>query len=472
MKKRTGLVYLLLGLLGVFSCEKEKVEKPNIIYIFTDQQHAGMMSCAGNEWLETPNMDYIANNGIRFTKAYTTNPVCTPARISMITGRFPSYFKDKNGDPVRENWGATRVNDIPAEVFTSNIAHYAKNAGYNLYFGGKEHLPKGLLPDSLGFTYISDNERGVLAQEAANVIRQEHDKPYILIVSLINPHDICYMAIRDFAESPLDSILLAKGQTELSELDRALKTPDGVSEEDFFANYCPPLPPNFEPQNEEPKAVSKLISNRAFRKNARNKYSDKQWRMHRWAYARLTEVVDREIGEILGALKDTESEENTLVMLSSDHGDMDGAHRMEHKSTLYEESANIPFLAMWKGQIPKGQVNEKHLISNGLDFLPTLCDYMQIEGRSDERGKSLRPLFEGKPTEWRENLGVESEIGKMVVSQEGYKYLRYDFAGKEEQLLDLNLDPFETSHFTNSPNHQSKLNSLKKAYEELWFPSD
>ena len=63
--------------------------RPNIIYIYTDQQSAGMMSCAGNKWLTTPGMDTIAKNGIRFTRAYTTNPVCVPARISMMSGRFP-----------------------------------------------------------------------------------------------------------------------------------------------------------------------------------------------------------------------------------------------------------------------------------------------------------------------------------------------------------------------------------------------
>ncbi|SOE23017.1 Arylsulfatase A [Spirosomataceae bacterium TFI 002] len=470
MKRLVIKLACVLGLIFINACDKPHKQRPNIIYIFTDQQYAGMMSCAGNEWVNTPAMDYIANNGIRFTKAYTTNPVCTPARMSMITGRFPSYFNDKNGNAVRENWGATRVEDIPAEVFTTNIAHFAKEAGYELIFGGKEHLPKGLLPDSLGFTYISDNERGILAQEAAKVIRKEHDKPYIMIVSLINPHDICYMAIRDFAETPLDSILLAKGQTELSELDRALNTPEGVTEEEFFKNYCPPLPPNFEKQKGEPKAVEKLLSNRSFREKARGQYSEKQWRMHRWAYARLTEVVDKEIQVILDALKESNGEENTLVMLSSDHGDMDASHRMEHKSTMYEEATNIPFLAMWKGKIMSGKVDDSHLISNGLDFLPTLCDYMDVEGMSDPRGMSLRPLFEGKSTKWRKNLGVESEIGKMVVSEDGFKYIRYDFAGNEEQLLDLNLDPFETTHFTDSQNHKGKLEELKKIYDTTWFP--
>ena len=76
--------------------------------------------------------------------------------------------------------------------------------------------------------------------------------------------------------------------------------------------------------------------------------------MYRWLYARLTEQVDAEIQVILDALKESGLEKNTLVIFTSDHGDMDGAHRMEGKATLYEESANVPFIAMWKGHIPAG----------------------------------------------------------------------------------------------------------------------
>lgn len=165
---------------------------------------------------------------------------------------------------------------------------------------------------------------------------------------------------------------------------------------------------------------------------------------------------------ILEALKESGQEENTLVIFSSDHGDMDASHRMEHKSTLYEESANIPFMAMWKGHIAAGQVDEKHLVSNGLDLLPTVCDYAGIEAVADPRGKSLPPLFEGKNVKWRETLGIESEIGRMVVDQDGCKYIRYDAVGIEEQLLNLKEDPFETTHFTNDPNYGDKLEKLRK----------
>jgi choline-sulfatase len=414
-------------------------------------------------------MDYIAENGIRFTRAYTTNPVCVPARVSMMTGRFPGSFKDDKGRPARENSGAMNIGDISEEVSNTTIAAFLKKAGYDLVYGGKEHLPKGLTPKALGFNDICNDQRQKLAEETAKYIKGKHDKPYFMIVSLINPHDICYMVIRDYA-SPQRLKQAMKAKRELATLDKALKMPEGITEEEFFAKYCPPLPTNYEPQKDEPKGVQAMLDSRLFRRVSREKYGEKKWRLHRWAYARLTEMVNKKVQIILDAIKENGAEENTLVILSSDHGDMDAAHRMEGKSALYEESANIPFMAMWKGQIPPGQVDDKHLVSNGLDLLPTVCDYAGVKGVADPRGKSLRPLFEGVRTKWRDTLGVESQFGRMVVSKDKLKYIRYDAVGKEERLLDLKRDPHETTYFTDDPKYASKLTKLQKSFEKEWFP--
>lgn len=456
--------------MGMFACQAKQEKQPNILYICTDQQSEAMMSCSGNKYLKTPAMDYIANNGIRFTRAYTTNPVCSPARVSMMTGRFPGYFKDKEGNQVRENAGSMNIPEVSEEIKSTNIAAYLKKAGYNLVFGGKEHLPPSLAPKSLGFIDITDNERDILVEEAANYIRKEHDKPYFMVLSLINPHDICYMAIRDFNESARSKKIVENGKIEIATLDKALKLPDGISEEQFFTEYCPPLPPNFEPQEEEALAISFLLDQRPFRRKAREEYTEEQWRMHRWAYARLTEMVDAQIQVVLDALKESGQEENTLIIFSSDHGDNDASHKLEHKTVMYEESANIPFAAMWKGQIPAGQVNNKDLVSNGLDLLPTVCDYAGIKVKADLRGKSLKPLFEGKAVEWRTTLGVEGEIGRMVVSEDGYKYVRYDAVGFEERLMDLNKDPYEKTQFAKDSSYAFILSSLRKEFEDIWFP--
>ena len=466
------VIFLFLGINGCQNKTKQDVSKkstPNIIYIYVDQMSANMMSCAGNTHLKTPALDYIANNGIRFTRAYTTNPVCSPARVSLMTGRFPGYFKDANGKEVRENRGSMKIPTVSKEVQNSTLASYLKQTNYDLYFGGKEHLPTSLTPTALGFNKFSDDERDDLVNKATEIIEKKHEKPYFMVVSLINPHDICYMALRKKATSKNDAVLLKRAKVELATLDGAMKIPEGISEEEFYKSYCPPLPENFEPQVDEPKAVKSLINNRPFRKNARENFTENDWKHHRYAYHRLTELLDKDVQQLLDAIKNSGQEDNTLVIFSSDHGDMSASHRMEHKSTLYEESANIPFMAMWKGHIPAGKVNTVDLISNGLDLLPTVCDYANTKGVSDVRGKSLRPLFEGKKTDWRTTLGVESEIGKMVVANNGLKYVRYDVDGIEEQLLNLKADPFERTHFTNDTNFTREFERLKKVYETEWF---
>lgn len=468
--KVAALVIFGCMMIGMYSCQSRHQEEPNIIYIYTDQLSETMMSCAGNKYVNTPAMDYIAKNGIRFTRAYTPNPVCSPARVSLMTGRFPGYFSDKNGNQVRENVGSMKIPEVSDEVKSTTIAAYLKKAGYDLVYGGKEHLPPSLTPKELGFHDITNDERDILAQNAADYITQTHENPYFMLVSLINPHDICYMAIRDFANSELSDRILAKGHTEIATLDKALELPEGISRERFFEEVCPPLPPNFEPQEDEALAIGYLIDRRPFRRSAREEYSEEQWRMHRWAYSRLTEVVDAQIQVILDAITESGQEENTLIIFSSDHGDNDASHKLEHKTVLYEESANIPFMAMWKGHIPAGQVNNLNLVSNGLDILPTICDYAGISAQTDPRGRSLRPLFEGKEVEWRKTLGVEGEISRMVVSEDGYKYVNYDVIAAEERLMDLNIDPFEKIHFTERSSHVEILSNLRKAFNEEWFP--
>lgn len=113
------------------------MKKPNIIYLYTDQQSASMMSCAGNDYLKTPAMDYLAENGTRFTRAYTTNPVCAPARVSLMSGQFPGLFSDFLGKQVRENDGAMNIAGIASGIQKTTLGSYMQQSGYDLYYGGK-----------------------------------------------------------------------------------------------------------------------------------------------------------------------------------------------------------------------------------------------------------------------------------------------------------------------------------------------
>ncbi len=432
--------------------------KPNILFIMTDQQSAEMMSCTGNRHLNTPAMDSIAEHGVRFERAYCTDPVCVPSRFSLFTGKMPSYINLKSNDTREVDHD--RIDNLKKQ----GIGFVMKKAGYEAVYGGKQHLP-GFGAEDLGFDILTLNERDTLAADCAGFIKENREKPFFLVASFINPHDICYMAIRDFAETDQAKKLIESGKTEVGNIDTFLDIARGGGSE-FIEKHCPPLPKNHLPQAGEPEAVNHLLEQRPFRKNAREKYSDDEWRMHRYVYHRLTEMVDEKIGIVLDALKESGQEENTVVIFTSDHGDMDGSHKLEHKTVFYNEASRVPLLMSQKGVIPEGVVNTTHLISNGLDLIPTLCDYAETEVPEGLEGRSLRAAAEGKTVpEWRDAVKLESEIGRMIITKD-YKYARFYPGSNDEQLYDLANDPYETRNSAYIPENRKVLEYHRQLFSE------
>jgi len=198
-----------------------------------------MMSCAGNRYLRTPAMDGLASRGIRFERAYCANPVCIPSRFSLFTGRLPSEINLPSN-------ATQHLTALPESIRSTGMGWVLRKAGYETAYIGKEHFPKARAAD-LGFDYLGRDERDGCAQAAVEFLERPHESPFLLVCSFINPHDICYMAIRDFAATDFDRLLLERGQVEIATLDRALERPAGVPDEAFWGELCPPLPPNLEP---------------------------------------------------------------------------------------------------------------------------------------------------------------------------------------------------------------------------------
>ena len=471
---------------------RSRAAKPNILVILTDQQNASMLSCAGNRWLKTPHMDSLAGSGVRFERAYVTNPVCSPSRVGLMTGRMPSAMgMECNEDGFKP---------VPGEVIESAMGRTLRSAGYQTVYGGKVHLP-GPKPvkDTLaayGFEHLSSDERQELANSCASFLKEKHERPFLLVASLINPHDICYMAIQAFAKAnagnappELAGTAGSKAQDPrrlpLRYLTDALRTPEGVSEEEFFRSYCPPLPANLNVPKDELSAA--IADKREFQKYVRQSWTDRDWRLHRWAYARLTEQVDREIGIILDGLSQGGHENDTLVILTSDHGDQDGSHRLEHKEVLYEEAIRIPFIVSWKGVTRAGAVDRAHLVSNGLDFIPTLCDFAGARKPASLRGRSVRALVEGgNAPGWRTSLVVENHFQRLVHDGR-WKYYAgrkskhaagscgicparikdsWDGGPVREMLVDLHSDPGEMTNLATQRQHASQLERARRTLVE------
>jgi len=462
-----GAIGLMLGRVTSATDSPKGKNRPNILFIMTDQQHAGMMSCTSgtppcgnlNKWLKTPALDRLAASGIRFERAYACNPVCVPNRFSLQTGLMPSAIgMGHNGDS-----GRAAVTDV---MIQQSLGRLFQKAGYETVYGGKVHLPQKMNNvQSLGYRNLTRDRRQGLADACAKFIKGEHTRPFFLFASFINPHDICYMAINDFnrtqGEAPMGN---TDSKTCEAVLDRARKSGDISA---FVEANCPPLPTNHEVPEAEPECITqKFVNARPFRAYIREKWTQNHWRLHRWAYCRLTEMVDREIGTLLDALREAEMEDNTLIVFTSDHGDMDSAHKMEHKSVLYEEAVRIPFIMSYRGVIPQGMVDDTHLVSNGLDLLPTLCDYAGIETPEGLNGRSLRALAQGKNVrKWRDFVVSESQNGRMLRTDR-FKYCIYDSGRDREQLIDLKNDSGEMKNLAEVEDYKGVLERHRRLLRE------
>jgi len=435
----------------------DQPRRPNILYIFTDQQYAEMMSCAGNPYLKTPAMDSLAANGARFTLAHAANPVCVPARVGMMTGVMPSRIG------MEENSDLGKVK-VPETLLKQTMGWLFRNAGYETAYGGKVHLP--MTPAAMGFDYITRGEGAGLADACAAFLRREHPKPFLLVASFINPHDICYMAPHAHAKNAGAPAKEGTGPGGAPLLED-LQLPAGISRQEFIENECPPLPANFEVPAGEPDGV-KEVDPRAFRFFVREHWTNDDWRTHRWNYCRLTEKVDAEIAVVLRALREAELEDSTLVVFSSDHGDMDASHRLEHKSVLYGESERVPFIVSWKGVTRPGLVDHRHLVSTGLDLIPTLCDFAGIPVPKERAGLSVRPLAEGRtPTSWRDALVVEGRHCR-AIRTDRFKYTVYDIGDRREMLVDIQNDPGEMKNLAEDPTCRDTLLDCRKRLRQ-WY---
>lgn len=411
-------------------------DRPNILYIMTDQHQAQALSCAGNPDLNTPNLDRLSGNGMRFTKAYVTFPLCTPSRSSMITGKMPhqlGIYSNKDGN-----------NEMPEAERLKGLGHLMSNAGYDCAYGGKWHVHTAAMTAGNGFQKIAGFGDIGLAEKCIEFLEngRQPDKPFFLVASFDNPHNICEWA----RSQPLPYGDIPPAPVEL----------------------CPALPANFARVPDEPEVI-RLEQQFMPRLYPTRNYQEEDWRQYRNAYYRLVEKVDAEIGKILTALQAFGLAENTLVIFSSDHGDGNAAHGWNQKTVLYEESIKVPLIVQYPGRIRPGTVNDE-LVSTGLDLLPTLADYAGAEIPPDLAGKSWRPLLDNPAEPWqRDYLVIETmfdgptalqTMGRAVVSKQ-YKYVLYGWGKFREQLYDLENDPGEMKNLAMDPAYQKHLNEYR-----------
>jgi len=430
-------VFAILTLLGLLASISLAATRPNILYIMTDQQCAEAMSCRmGAQYLKTPAMDSIAANGTIFARAYVANPICMPSRNSIFTGRYP------HETGITANiYKALEPSDFVC------MGTYLHRAGYQTAYYGKWHLcydEKDI--KSHGFDIVpGKGADSAIAENAVRFITQKHDQPFLLVASFVNPHNVCEYARGE----PLSN--------------------GSVGEPPPLAQL-PPAPANLLPAKNEPDTLTVMRkSYHATDTFPVGNFTPEKWRELRWAYYRMIEKVDAEIGKVLGALRQAGLEENTLIIFTADHGECAGAHGFNQKTVFFEEAARVPLIVSLKGATRKGLSDR--LVHTGIDILPTMFDFAGIDQPKKLTGLSLRPLATGQSVAtWRDHLVVGNNMvqggpvgdlsptteGRMVRS-ERYKYCVYFYGEHRESLVDLQKDPGETIDLATDPAYHKVL---------------
>ena len=330
-----------------------------------------------------------------------------------------------------------------------------RNAEYETIWTGKWHLPvsypegessiPGFMYREIQRTPVSNPaESGILVDDAVTdqavtYLEKQHNRPFLLVVSLTNPHDICHWVLGRHME-------LFAGFDECENL--------------------PPLPDNFHRDPEEPEFVSVWRNSSHYGQGTINQWTgtwdDVKWHRYLSVYYRMTEHVDRNIGKLLRALEGACLEEDTLILFTSDHGD-GAAHQWVSSLSLNEEVVKVPLVVCWKGRTPSGILDSTHLAS-GIDVLPTLCDYAGMGIPDTCSGQSLKAVIENPDlpgalfvvTELQPDPERKDLKGRMVHTQR-YKYIAFSEGRNPESFFDVVNDPGEKNDLARSHLVDSEL---------------
>jgi len=452
MKAAFHLLTAGLAFLTTFSLNA--AERPNILFIITDQQSADVMSCRmGKQYIDTPAMDSLAASGMLFTRAYSSNPLCMPLRNSLFTGRYPHETGvTKNARPE----GGRLAPEFVC------MGTYFRDAGYETAYSGKWHFCfKEKDPETHGFTILDakskltppeiDNYDSRVSHAAVKFLEQKHQRPFLLVVSLMNPHNICEWARR------------AAGREQRLSCGEIGSPPS--------ADQLPPAPANLAVPKNEPDGIT--LIRRAYQVPDGlfpvSNFTPEDWRRQRWGYYRMVEKVDGEIAKVLEALRKAGAEKNTLVIFTSDHGDCTGAHQFNQKTVFYEESVRIPLIVSWEGKT--ASATSENLVNIGVDILPTMFDCADIEQPKLLPGRSVLPLALGKPVaSWREYLVAQNDLSQTgvvdglrptmegrMVRTDRFKYCVYQYGTQRESLVDLKNDPGEMNDLATDPGFRDAI---------------
>ncbi len=431
-------------------------ERPNILLIITDQQRWDMVSALhGDGYFSTPNIDRLVKGGFSLDNTYCANPISVPSRWSMFTGESTAQFG------IQDNTAPVSRKEAFLEVAGSrSLGALLKQAGYRNYYAGKSHLPfgEGKTPGgdkaiNWQFDHITKDDR-LGAVEASEKFFKEHPRdgqPFLFVVSLINPHDIGAdkLVIVDHP-NPEKSPQATKpaGINALTYLPKI----EALGNDYFLSDESGRLPFNYAPTDHHPQS-------QIFQKSY-GSYSELMWKKYIWFYHRLVEQVDGEIGRVLDAFEQSPYADNTIVIFTSDHGDMMASHRLAKKNIMYNECQRVPLIFYGPGV--QHAVDRTTPVCNGWDLVPTLCDIAGASVPAHLRGVSLWDYICGKSeAPSREYLYLEGSNAFEIIQNGRWAYILYESAGNPAVLFDLENDPGQMHNLAEDPAYRIKMEELR-----------
>ncbi len=410
---------------------------PNILFIMCDQ----LAARATMGFAASPNIDRLLERSLRFSRAYTVCPLCMPARAAMWSGRYPHETNVvSNLEPPKD--AATLFTTV-GEVFTKagyQTVHFGKMhdagslRGFNLVSPPVKKPFKHDLPvnyDSFEDVDTTEKMTGFLRNS------KKSKTPFLAVADLNNPHNICQF-VGENENLPLPGL-----------------------------DDLPPLPDNFRCDDWQTRPLPvRYICCTSPRQRQAAHWTPERYRFYLAAYRQYIGMVDKQIGEILTALRESGKADNTIVVFTADHGENMAAFGLVTKHiSFYENTVNIPMAVYDPAKPERRGVNHDRLVSN-LDIFPTLCELAGIEPPPELPGSSI---LQGQGagyvvSEWVSEYFNTISPGRMLADKT-HKYVHF-LEGNGEELYDLANDPGEKHNLAPLPEFKETLQKYRGLLKE------
>ncbi|MBF8295882.1 MAG: Sulfatase [Bacteroidetes bacterium] len=493
-----------LAVFPPLSSHRTTASRPNILFIMSDDHAYQAISCYGSKINRTPNIDRLAQEGVRFTRSFCTNSLCAPSRAVLLTGKYSHL----NG--VIDNVVAF---DGTQETFPKIL----QRADYTTALFGKWHLksdPTGfdywnILPgqgDYYNPAFIEMGRKGqregyvtdLITDDCLNWIRQQKSgKPFCALLHHKAPHrnwmpDGKHLSMYEGEDIPLPETFFddyatrsdAARQQKMRIADRMAMGYDLKLDSDTTNGL--PSPQALDDQwnmvfsrlNEEQKRVWREAygpRNEAFRKSDLKGDALTKWKYERYIkdYLRCIASIDDNVGRVLDYFDQSGLVENTIVVYTSDQGSYLGEHGWFDKRFMYEESLRMPLIIRYPAEIRPRAADEMVL---NLDFAPTFLDFAGASIPEDMQGESLRGVLKGTtPETWRRSIyyhyyeypGSPFVKRHYGIRTERHKLMHFYYDIDAWELYDLQADPHELKNVYSDPRYGATVIELKGELERL-----